>query len=332
MSAPLPSRDRLRAGLVSLGIGSLVFGGKFAAYWITDSAAILADALESSVNLAAAGLLLFALVVAARPADRDHPYGHGKVEAFSAGIEGTLVAVAAVVIAVEAVDAWLHGTAPRQLDAGLALVLGASVANAGLGVYLVRVGRRTQSQALEADGHHVLADVWTSAAVVAGLGAVHFTGIAWLDPAIALGVAGHVLWVGVRLVRGAVGALMDAADDALLDKFAAVLERHRRPQWIDAHGLRAWRSGAAFHADFHLVVPRYWNAEQLHAEHLFLEGQLLDAAETTGDLVVHFDPCEPQHCGACAMPECPVRSRAQERTLDLHRARVTRAAAPHDHS
>ena len=259
--------ERLRAGRVSAGAAVLVLGTKVLAYVLTGSSAIFSDAMESVVNVAAAALLVWSLVVAARPADQDHPYGHGKVEFFTAGLEGSLILAAAVMIAIQAVRQLFTGEAPQQLPLGIAFLVGASVLNGALGVYLVRVGRRTESLALQADGRHVLADVWTSAGVITGLGVVAFTGIAVLDPLIALAVAAWVTREGATLVREAVRGLMDEADLELLDELATALEEERRPEWIDVHGMRAWRSGAEVHADFHLVVPRYFDAERLHAVH-----------------------------------------------------------------
>jgi len=319
---------RLRAGWISLVVGSFVFVGKLAAYGLTGSAAVLSDALESIVNVVAAALLLYSLVVAARPADRSHPYGHGKIEFFSAGVEGTLIAVAAALIAFEAGrDLWL-GPHVKRIDLGLLLITVLTAANAGLGLYLIRVGRRTHSLALQADGHHVMTDVVTSAAVVVGLGAVWLTGWTILDPLVALAVALNILRTGWALLRSAVAGLMDEADDALLAGMAEALEKDREPWLIDAHGLRAWRSGGFHHADLHVAVPRYFDAERLHAIDAELTQRLLGASGRPGDAIVHFDPCRPRHCPGCAMPECPVRAAAFERRTPIDPERATREDEP----
>jgi cation diffusion facilitator family transporter len=318
------ARARRRAGLVSLLVGIALFGAKLLAWLVTHSTAVFSDAMESVVNVVAAALLVWSLRVARRPADADHPYGHGKIEYFSAGIEGTLIAVAAVLIGVEAMDHLLSGAGPRRIGFGLALVVASALANAGLGVYLRRVGQRTRSLALAADGRHVLTDVWTSAGVVVGLAAVHLTGLRFLDPLVALGVAARLLVEGGRLARDATRGLMDASDEDLLAEICASLEEGRRDHWIDVHGLRAWRAGAAVHVDLHLVVPRYFDAERLHRIHDAVTGAALSHAGGEGDAIVHFDPCKPYHCRRCPVVDCPVRSRGFERRIPVRPAQATR--------
>ena len=304
---PLEEAGRWRAGRLALAAGVAVLGVKLAAWWLTGSAAVLSDALESVVNVAAAALLLYSLYVSHQPADRNHPYGHGKVEFFSAGVEGTLIASAALLIGVEAVRQLLVGAAPQRLDLGLVLVTAATGINVAVGLHLVRVGRRFHSMALVADGRHLLSDVATSVAVIAGLALVRLTGVAWLDPLVALGVALHIVRVGWRLVREAIGGLMDEAEPPRLAAMVAALEAKREPPWIDAHSLRAWRSGPIDHVDLHLVVPRYFDADRLHQIDEHIESVLLAATGHPGEAIIHFDPCRPRHCAGCAMEACPVR-------------------------
>ncbi len=318
---------RLAAGRLSLAVGVLVFAVKVAAWIVTGSVAVFSDAMESIVNVVAALLLVWSLRLAAQPADRDHPYGHGKAEFLSAGVEGGLIIVAALLIGVQALRDLVVGSAPHRLDTGMALVFGASLLNGALGLHLVRVGRRTGSLALHADGRHVLTDVWTSAGVLLGLLAVQLTGIVWLDPAVALAVAANIVREGWQLVQRAVGGLLDEADEALLDKLAAALDASRPPEWIDVHGLRAWRSGAEAHMDLHLVVPRYFDAERLHRIQEEIEERLREAAAMPAEAVVHFDPCRPHECLYCAMPACAVRSTPSVTRRVIDAAHATRADA-----
>jgi cation diffusion facilitator family transporter len=305
-------------------VGSAIFAGKLAAYLLTGSAAVLSDALESIVNVVAAALLLYSLAVAARPADHSHPYGHGKVEFFSAGVEGTLIAVAATLILIEAGRSLWFGPNLRRVDLGLVLFALLTVLNAGLGFYLVQVGRRTHSLALQADGQHVLTDVVTSVGVVAGLFAVWLTGWTKLDPLIAIAVAINILRTGWALLRAAIGGLMDEADDELLEKMARALDE-KRPSWmIDVHSLRAWRSGAIQHVDLHVTVPRYYDAERLHRIDGEVTDQLLSAAGRAGDVIVHFDPCRPRECPTCVIADCPVRAASFLRREPLTLERTTR--------
>lgn len=325
ISERLDHAARLRAGWLALVTGTLVFAVKLWAWWLTGSAAVLSDALESIVNVVAGGLLLYSLHVSIRPADRDHPYGHGKVEFFSAGVEGTLIGVAALLIATEAVRQLVAGPRLRQLDVGLVLVTAATAANATLGWYLIRVGRRVHSLALVADGKHLLTDVVTSVGVIAGLAAVRITGWDVLDPVVAVAVALHILRTGWELVRQAVGGLMDEADPGSLHRMVEALEDAREPWCIDAHSLRAWRSGHTQHVDLHLVVPRYFDADRLHEISDRVEDVLLAAAGLPGEAIVHFDPCRPRHCAGCAVDPCPVRSTPFTARRPLDQEHATRA-------
>lgn len=324
-----PGRSaRLRPARVSLAAALAIFALKGLAWQLTGSAAVYSDALESIVNVVAAALLLVSLTVALRPADADHPYGHGKAELLSAGVEGALILAAALLIAVEAVRDLVVGPQLGRLEAGLALLVAAGGANAVLGAYLLRAGRRTGSLALEADGRHVLTDVWTSAGVVLGLVAVRLSGWLWLDPLVALAVALHIVWQGVRLVRRAVGGLMDEAEPRRLERLAAALRAARRDDWIDVHELRAWRSGRIRHVDVHVVVPRYRDVDALHALHEELARVLQEADEGPADVVVHFDPCRPWYCHRCAVEGCPIREAPLRERRPLTVGSATRRLAP----
>jgi len=300
--------ERVRAGRLALVAGAAIFAGKIVAFLVTDSSAVFSDAMESVVNVVAAALLLYSLIVAARPPDPDHPYGHGKVEFFSAGFEGALIAFAALAILVEAVGELLRGPELRRLDAGLAILVVLAAANGGLGVHLVRTGQRTGSLALVADGRHVLTDVWTSVGVVAGLAVVRLTGWVVLDPLVAIAVAVNVLRQGVRLAREAVGGLMDEAPEELLATLAAALEARREAAWIDIHSLRAWRSGRLIHADVHVVVPRFFNVDAIHDLDGRVDHAVTTALEDPSEVIVHYDPCRPRLCPACEMVDCPIRT------------------------
>ncbi|MFK7898743.1 MAG: cation diffusion facilitator family transporter [Myxococcota bacterium] len=321
---PTPTQTRrMQAGRLALGLGILVFAAKLTAYFLTGSTAVLADAMESTINIVSAGMLVFALSLAARPPDSSHPYGHGKVEFISAGIEGAAVAFAAFVIIAEGVRELIEGPKLHDLDLGLALLAASAVVNGGLGVHLSRVGRETDSPALIADGRHVLADVWTSIGVIAGLAVVAVTGWTWADPLIAIGVGIHVALEALHLLGEAFGGLMDEADEDLIAESAARLESARDDSWIDLHEFRSWRSGARRHFDLHLMVPRFFDVTQVHTIHDAIEDVLLEDGDQ-GDVVVHFDPCEPHACLRCAMSDCAVRETPFERRPPFDRDRVTR--------
>ena len=300
-------RERLRAGLVSLVAGTLLLGVKFWAYSLTGSTAVYSDAMESIVNVVAAVFALGAIVFAARPADSNHPYGHGKMEFFTAVFEGGSVAFAAVMILREGVLALVEGPSVRRLDLGLAMILGAGLGNALLGWYLVRAGRRTHSPALVADGKHVLSDFWTSAGVVAGLALVRATDVLWLDPVIAIAVALLLCWAGIRLVRQAAGGLLDEEDPELLEELASLFARMPVEGAIEVHETRAIRSGSYAHVDAHVVVPEFWTVDRAHDASEEMERWMLAGWKRDGEIFFHLDPCRRAYCGRCTLKDCPVR-------------------------
>jgi cation diffusion facilitator family transporter len=302
----------------------VIFIGKFTAYAMTGSTAVFADALESTVNIVSAGMLLFALALAAKPPDRDHPYGHGRIEFLSASIEGAAITVAALLIVSEGVRELIQGPRLASLDTGLAVLAVCALANAALGRHLVRVGHETESVALIGDGRHIMTDVWTSAGVIGGLLFVRVTGFVWADPLVAIAVAIYVAREGARLLRSSIGGLMDQADIEILDSVAETLEEHRGDAWIDVHSLRSWRSGARRHFDLHMTVPRYFDVEQVHEIHDDIESLLLSEDLHGGDAVVHFDPCEPSQCANCNMAACHIRDRAFESSAPFTTDRLTR--------
>lgn len=316
-------RRRLRAIVVSLSLAVILLGVKFLAWVLTDSAAILSDALESVVNVAAAGFGLFSVVVAARPADRDHPYGHGKVEYFSAALEGGLIAAAAGMIIFEAVRSLIRGPDLQRLDWGLVLIAGTAVVNSLLGFYLVREGRHTRSLTLEADGKHVLTDVFTTGGVLLGLLVVRVTGLLVLDSLIALVVAANILWAGYRLLRQAVAGLMDEADPETLEQVRAALLAVEDAAAIEVHMLRAWRSGQAVFADFHVILPRYFDLSRAHELGNEMRDTALRPFEGEGDAVVHLDPCSDLYCAHCRVEACPVRAAPYRAPLDQSLAAMT---------
>jgi cation diffusion facilitator family transporter len=304
----LTERLAVRAGIVSVVAGAAIMLAKFIGWAVTGSSAVFADAAESIVNVMAAAVATWSVAVSARPADADHPYGHGKAESASAAVEGGLIMVAASLIAVDAVGDLIVGPELRQLGVGIAISAATALANLGLGLWLVRVGRRAGSEAIEADGVHVMTDVVTTTGTIGALLAVKLTGIAWIDPLAALLVAVNIVWTGSRVIRRALATLLDEADFSLLARMVAELEKERRSEWIEIHQLRAQASGPFTHFDLHLIVPRYLSIEQAHQIGDDLERRLIELHSGGAEAVVHLDPCTPRHCAACSMADCPVRT------------------------
>jgi cation diffusion facilitator family transporter len=297
-------RLRRQAVAAAFLVGLLLMGVKFFAWRITGSSAILSDALESIINVVASAFAAISVFVAAKPPDSSHPYGHGKIEYFSAGFEGALIVLAALGIFISGIQHILRPQPLPQLGLASAIILAASLVNLGLGLQLMRVGRRTRSITLEADGRHVLTDVYTSAGVVAGLALVVLTGWYRLDGLVACGVGLHILYAGFQLIRQSIKGLMDASDPDLLEIIAALIVQARRPDWVDVHKLRAWRSGAAVHVDLHLLLPRNLRLEAAHAEAEFLENLILKRVPGAAGVLVHMDPCTPRLCPICGSSDC----------------------------
>jgi cation diffusion facilitator family transporter len=244
-----------RIALGSIVAGCLVLGLKGAAWWLTGSAALYSDALESIVNVAASLIALVALRFASRPADANHPYGHEKAEFFAAVVEGVLISVAALLIFDEAWQSWWQF---RPLDAplrGIALNAAATVINAIWSSVLIAAGRRLRSPVLTADGRHLLADVVTSVGIVAGVGLALFSGQLILDPLLAVATGVYVLWSGVRMISSSVSGLMDAAPEPAVVNRIKQLVADSATGAIEAHDLRTRHAGRLTFLEFHLVVP-----------------------------------------------------------------------------
>lgn len=284
-----------RALSLSLAVAGVVFGLKWMAYALTGSVALYSDALESIVNIVAAGVALIAVLVSRRPADSNHPYGHTKAEYFSAVLEGVLIVLAALAIVREAWPKLITPEPIAELGTGMLVSLGASGLNALLGWFLIRSGRKARSPAVVADGQHILTDVLTSVGVLVGIGLAWLSGWWVLDPLLAIAVAINILWVGWRLVRDSVGGLMDEsipelelADirDALN---YALVDLASEGKVLEVHDLRTRRAGPRTFVEFHLVVPGSTSVEQAHQICDRLENALkaqIDGVHTT----IHVEP------------------------------------------
>ncbi len=297
-------RLRIMVAISSLVVGTGLLAVKFYAYRLTGSSAVLSDALESIINVVASAFAIVSVVMAAKPPDPSHPYGHGKIEFFSAGFEGALIVLAAIGIFKAGLTHLLHPQPLPRLEIGMAVMAGASGVNVILGMVLIRVGKRTRSIALEADGRHVLTDVYTSIGVILGLLLVKITGWYWMDGLAACIVGVNILITGSRLIRQSYHGLMDRADPAVLDRIAAVIADHRRAVWIDIHKLRAWSAGSRIHIDLHLILPRRMSLADAHEEADALEKIILQEVAGAASVLVHMDPCDGNYCPICGQKDC----------------------------
>lgn len=307
-ASPAPSRNiRFLVAGFSILAGLAILGPKYWAYRISGSAALMSDAIEGVVNVVAAVFALGAVLFSERPPDREHPYGHGKIEHFSAAFEGGLISLAAALILWEAIEALIHGSQIRNLGMGLLLNVGAGMLNGLLGLFLVRMGRRHHSRAIEADGHHVLSDFWTTVGLGLGLLLVTFTGLHWLDPVLAIGVSVLLASTGFRLVRTSSRALLDREDPELLARLVDVLNYIRPPDLIAIHELKTMRAGRTAYVDVHVVVPEFYEIRRAHDLAESVGKMVLAETGLEGQVHTHIDPCERAWCRSCSLESCPVR-------------------------
>jgi cation diffusion facilitator family transporter len=277
-----------------LGVGSIVvalgvMALKYWAFLVTGSVALYSDALESIVNLVAAAAALLAINVSARPADRNHPFGHHKAEYLSAVLEGSLIIVAALLILREAYDAFVTPRAIDDFGLGMAISGVATVLNGGWSALLIRRGRALRSPALVADGWHLLTDVMTSVGVIAGLVLAAVTGLKVLDPTLAVAVACYILWSGSKIVLSSISGLLDEAADAAIQTRIRDAIRRSGDGALEAHDVRTRQAGRAIFIEFHLVVPGTMTVNEAHAICDRLE-DALEAEIEGSEVVIHVEP------------------------------------------
>lgn len=306
-------RHLTRFAWLSIVASVVIIGLKALAYWITGSVGLLSDALESIVNLVAATVALIVLTVASRPADEDHPYGHDKAEYFSSGVEGGMILIMALAIAIAAIERLINPKPLSQLGLGLGISVIASIINFAVARILLAASREHQSITLEADARHLMTDVWTSIGVVAAVGAIAVTGWGALDPIIAIVVAGNITWTGIDLVRRSALGLMDTAlPEEELDVIRGAIDLHRA-EGITYHALRTRRSGPRRFISMHLLVPGAWSVQRGHDLVEQIEAQI--RRELPNSIItVHLEPLEDPRSWSDAVIEPVVSESEQKRS------------------
>ena len=261
--------DLTKFAWLSIFAAVITIGLKTGAYQLTDSVGLLSDALESVINLAAAIIALIMLTLAAKPPDEDHAFGHDKAEYFAGGIEGTLILIAALTIGWTSLNRFFHPQPIEQIGIGLIITTAATVINLIVGQILVRAGRKYRTITLEADGKHLMTDVWTSIGVIAGIWAVGATGWLFLDPLVALFVAANITRTGFQLTRRAALGLMDTSvSGEKQEKIRKVLDYYAAEKEIEYHALRTRRAATRSFISVHILVPGDWT---VHKGHQMLE-------------------------------------------------------------
>ncbi len=313
----MESKRVLRLSILSLFISFALMAIKFIAFERTNSEAILSDALESIVNVVAAIAAFLVIRVAMKPADRDHPYGHGKAEYFSSAFEGGLIAFAAMAIFVDATRALIRGYEVEEIGFGIFLTSATGVVNAIYGWHLIREGKKLKSSALQASGAHLISDFVTTVAVVLGLVLVLLTKIVWIDAVVAYLAALNLLWSGLKIFRRSTAALMDEEDDSLIREIADLFTKNFVPGIIRIHATRVIRSGRYHHIDSHVVVPEFWDIKKAHDITDNFEKRVISDYSYDGEVHFHVDPCRRAYCRVCDLKDCSVREEPFEKRIPL---------------
>jgi cation diffusion facilitator family transporter len=298
----------LRIQLFVILAGLLLMALKAYAWFITGSLAILSDALESIVNLIAGGMAFYSLWLAGRPSDKEHPYGHGKVEFISALVEGVLILLAAFAISWKSINGLFSPTPLNALSTGVALTAFCGAAHFAMAKILLNASKKHRSQALEGEGRHLMSDALSSLALILGLGVMWLTGQYWIDPVISMVFAAYIAFTGVRLIRKSLGGIMDEADPEVLKEVGEVLNRVRTPDIVDVHNLRVIRYGGDVHIDAHATIPWYWSVQEGHDRLDNLAEDLRNHFPKEVEVFLHADPCLPTSCKLCTLLDCPHRT------------------------
>ncbi len=290
-----------------IGVGLLFL--KFYAYQKTNSQSIFSDALESIINVVAGIITLIVIVVAAKPADQDHPYGHGKVESMAASFEGGAITLAGLLIILKAVEAFYSGTILKELNLGLLITLGAGLANGIMGYFIALRGKVLHSEALRSSGTHLMTDAFTSLGVIVSLFLVKWTGLHWIDPIIAVTFGFALCLSGAKIFIRSGYVLMDGLDQETLKNIAELFEKNYRPGVIDIHYTRVIRSGNFHHIDCHMVIPEFWSIAEGHSFSEHFEARFVNNYSTQAELKIHLDPCRRVYCENCEVGDCPIRQK-----------------------
>ncbi|KXH83074.1 cation diffusion facilitator family transporter [Chryseobacterium kwangjuense] len=289
--------------------GLILFIGKIIAWKLTNSDAVFSDAMESIVNVISAFMGLYSLHLAAKPKDDDHPYGHGKVEFVTSGIEGALIAIAGIMIIYEGINSLVVGKTLSKIDLGIWIIAATAVINYLLGYISIKKGQAENSLVLVSSGKHLQSDTITTLGVVLSLIIVYFTKIYWLDSVVALIFGLYIIFVGYKIVRKSLSGIMDEQDPYLLNQIIRVLEENRRTEWIDVHNMKIQQFGANLHIDAHITLPWYYSLRDAHNE---MEKMIIVLAKNTKRSVefnFHMDDCKPVSCSVCQIKDCPVREK-----------------------
>ena len=302
---------------VILGIGILLMMVKFYTWYQTNSNAVLSDALESILNIGTGFFALYSLYISNTPKDKNHPYGHGKIEFVLAGIEGALIAMAGLFIIGKSGYNFFVPNEVTELELGVYLTVFSGGVNLIMGLILLKRSKKFSNLILESEARHLLSDGITSVGLIVGLLLILFTGYIWVDQVIAIAIGVLILSSGYKLIRTSIAGIMDEADLKLIEEIIGKVNENRRDEWIDLHNFRVIKYGSKLHVDCHLTIPWYFNQREAHREVTAFEVEVRRHCGDSVELFVHADPCEPPSmCSMCAVKNCPHRQR--EKSEKVH--------------
>lgn len=293
--------------LVLIG-GFFILILKLWAYYVTESMVLKSDALESLINLLAGSFALFSIFFSNRPADRNHPYGHGKIESFSAFFEGGLIILASVLIMYESIEKFFVGIEIKKINMGILINFIAGSINGIMGFLLVKKGKQSNSQSLIADGQHLLSDFYTTLGIFLSLILVHITNKLWLDPLIAFVFGIWLLITGFKILLRSTDQLLDTENKQIVEKIIDSINHINEERVITVHAMRVIQSGNFFHIDIHLVLPEYFTIDEANTLIHQFEIKVLKHAKINGEFHSHIDPCKRMFCKICKIQNCSIRA------------------------
>lgn len=293
----------------------ILFIGKLIAYLLTNSVGILTDALESTVNVLTGFISVYSISVSLKPRDKDHPFGHGKIESLSASVEGILILFAGLIIIFEAIKRLFNPIEIQQLDIGIVIIAVAGLINYILGYYSIKTGRKHDSIALVAGGKHLQSDTYSTIGLVVGLILLLVTKIAWLDSVIAVLFGSIIIFTGIKILKETTSNLMDEADVNMLKEIVEILYKKKSEVWINIHNLKLVKYGDSFHIDCDLTLPWYMNISDAHKESDLIMKIISDNYSQNIDFTIHTDECKPYLCKHCRIMDCNCRK--QDFKIDL---------------
>lgn len=296
--------------------GILLLILKFLAYFLTNSNGILTDAVESIVNVLAGAFALYCLYYASKPADEDHPYGHGKIEFFSSGVEGGMILIAGITMISKAGYNFFYPAELEKINIGAILVLFSGAVNYFMAKILIKKGSAQNSATMIAEGTHLLTDTWSSLGLLLGLVIIYFTQLNWLDNLIGILLGIFICATGFKLIRESVFNLLDKVDYSKVKHLLEILNQKRKATWIDIHNFRVLKYGSVIHVDCHVTLPWYFNLEETQKEMDELRKSISQELEHEIEFFIHPDPCHPTSCAVCEISYCKVRKKQFVKKID----------------